>query len=94
MDKKYILFEYDERKSLANQRKHGIDFEQAQALWTDEGLIEFALVSEDEPRHMVVASMLGKLWAAIITYRDDRVRIISVRRARKGEINEYHGKRT
>ncbi|MCB1690136.1 MAG: BrnT family toxin, partial [Halioglobus sp.] len=33
-------FEFDERKSSSNRRKHGIDFVEAQALWSDPYLIE------------------------------------------------------
>ena len=34
-------FEFDERKSIANKRKHGIDFVEAQSLWDDPDLIQF-----------------------------------------------------
>ncbi|MEZ5697808.1 MAG: hypothetical protein R3F06_01820 [Nitrosomonas sp.] len=35
-----FIFENDERKSLNNQKKHGINFVDAQALWKDSDLIE------------------------------------------------------
>jgi hypothetical protein len=33
-------FEYDPDKSLINKAKHGIDFEEARALWLDRRLLE------------------------------------------------------
>ena len=84
-------FEYDEAKSRANQRKHGIDFEGAQILWDDPDRVEIPARTVDEPRFMVVAKAGGKHWSAVITYRDRRRRIISVRRARKEEIAIYEG---
>ena len=33
-------FEYDSEKSAENKRKHGVDFEEAQALWSDSALLE------------------------------------------------------
>lgn len=84
-------FEYDEAKSRVNQRKHGIDFEWAQVLWDDPDRVEVPARTEDEPRFLVVAKTGDKLWSAVITYRDQRRRIISVRRARKEEIAIYEG---
>ncbi len=43
----------------------------------------------DEPRYLVVGMIMDTAWAGIITYRGDRIRIISVRRARKEEIEIY-----
>ena len=84
-----MSFEYDEAKSRANQQKHGIDFERAQVLWEDPDLIEIPARTVDEPRVLVVAKAGGKYWSAVITYRDQRRRIISVRRAREQEIAIY-----
>lgn len=83
------MFEYDPAKSAANQKKHGIDFETAQQLWGDSNLIELPAKTVDEPRFLVIGKISGKHWAGIITYRDGNIRIISVRRARKEEINLY-----
>ncbi|MFM7119615.1 MAG: BrnT family toxin [Gammaproteobacteria bacterium] len=78
-------FEFDRDKSQVNLLKHGIDFARAQLLWDDPNLIEVQTRSDDEPRSLVVAQLDGKTWSAVITGRDDRVRIISVRRARPAE---------
>lgn len=84
-------FEFDQAKSDANERKHGIDFVEAQALWDDPDLIEIPARTDDEPRFLVVGRIGTKHWSGIITYRGDRVRLISVRRSRKEEVEIYEG---
>ncbi len=70
-------FEYDLRKSDSNRAKHGIDFEQAQALWNDEAHLEIPARNLDEPRFLVIGKIEGKHWSAVITYRRKNIRIIS-----------------
>ena len=81
-----MYFEFDRRKSDANKIKHGIDFVEAQRLWDDIDLLEIPAKTTDEPRFLVVAKIGEKHWTGIITYRNDNIRIISVRRAREEEI--------
>ena len=81
-------FEFDPAKSEANRGKHGIGFEEAQALWEMWGLVK-PLPFLAEPRLMRVALLGGRHWTAIYTLRGDRVRLISVRRSRESEIREY-----
>ena len=83
------MFEYDSEKSAINLLKHGIDFEAAQILWEDSYRIDAPATSIDEARRMVIGQINGKLWAAIVMDREDKVRIISVRRARERETMEY-----
>ncbi|MGE3692923.1 MAG: BrnT family toxin [Novosphingobium sp.] len=83
------MFEFDPEKSAANLAKHGIDFETAQKLWDAERFAEGPTVSPDEERWMRVAMLEEKLWSAIFTYRDDRIRLISVRRSRPKEVLQY-----
>jgi len=82
-------FEFDDNKSTSNKMKHGIDFKEAQKLWDDPDLIEVPVKTSDEPRFLVVGRIADKYWSGIITYRNDKIRIISVRRARKEEVNIY-----
>ena len=84
-------FEFDPTKSGTNKDKHGIDFDAAQALWDDMALLEAPALSQDEPRVLVIGMIGGKHWAAIVTPRGERIRLISVRRARKEEIERYEG---
>ena len=55
-------------------------------------MIEIPLITSDEPRLLVVGKWLERHWSGIITYRSDRIRMISVRRARKEEVDIYEGK--
>ena len=69
--------------------RHGIDFVEAQKLWEDpERLIEPARTI-DEPRYMMIGKLGNRHWSAFFTHRDDRIRIISVRRSRRKEISLY-----
>lgn len=84
-----ISFEFDERKSKANRTKHGIDFVDSQLLWLDPNLLEVPAKTEDEPRFLVVGIIDKKHWSAVITYRKEIIRIISVRRSRGEEVKLY-----
>ena len=84
-------FEFDSGKSGTNKKKHGIDFVKAEALWDDPDLIEIPARTTDEPRTIVIGRIGSRHWSAIVTYRNDCVRIISVRRSRTEEINIYEG---
>ena len=82
-------FEYDDDKSQANLEKHGIDFQDAQALWKDADLLEIQALSDDEPRFLAIGLIGSKHWSAVITYRKGAIRLISVRRSRKREVELY-----
>ena len=86
-----MVFEFDPAKSNRNKKKHGIDFLDAQALWDDPDFIEIPVTTTDETRFLVIGRISEKHWSAIITYRSERVRIISVRRSRKEEVGIYEG---
>jgi uncharacterized protein len=82
-------FIYDINKSQANMLKHGIDFEEAQALWDDLDRLEIPAKSTNEPRCMLIGIINKHHWSAIVTYRVQNIRLISVRRARKEEVTLY-----
>jgi uncharacterized DUF497 family protein len=84
-------FEFDPAKSEANLLKHGIDFTEAQTLWRDTRRIEVPARTSDEPRWMVIGQIGGRVWSAVVTYRDEYVRIISVRVSRQSEVALYEG---
>ncbi len=85
-------FEFDPEKSQVNKAKHGIDFIEAQLLWLDDMLLEIPARTSDEPRFLIVGAIWNRHWSAVVTYREDRIRIISVRRSRKEEVEIYEGK--
>lgn len=86
-----MKFDYDPNKSDLNKQKHGIHFVEAQLLWDDPNLLEVAARTDDEPRYLVIGVIRGKLWSAVITYRNETIRIISVRRSRGEEVSLYEG---
>jgi uncharacterized DUF497 family protein len=86
-----VAFVFDEAKSRANREKHGIDFVEAQAIWLDPARVSFPARTGSEPRFMVVGEIDGKHWSAVVTYRGDTARLISVRRSRVEEVQSYEG---
>ena len=84
-----LEFQFDLEKSAANKAKHGIDFTEAQEIWTDTDRLEIPARSLDEPRSQVIGRIGEETWSAFITYRNEKIRIISVRRARADEEARY-----
>ena len=85
-----MKFEYDEIKSDKNKQKHGIDFEEAKILWEDESaLVVPANIVDNEVRYALISKILRKCYVAIFTLRNEKYRIISVRRCRKNEEKNY-----
>lgn len=83
--------EFDPNKGEGNKEKHGINFYEAQALWNDPDIIEIPVMTSDEPRFLIIGKISGKHWSGVITYRGEKIRIISVRRSRKEEVDLYEG---
>ena len=84
-----FAFEFDEAKSQSNLSKHGIDFVDAQLLWSDPRLLEVPARTEDEPRFLMIGLINEKHWSAVITYRGTNIRLISVRQSRDEEVALY-----
>ena len=82
-------FEFDPSKSDANLLKHGIDFLASQALWRDPALLEIPARTSSESRFLVIGRLRGSHWSAVITYRQQAIRLISVRRSRPEEVQLY-----
>ena len=83
------MFEFDPAKSAANLEKHGIDFEEAQAVWIDPRSLVFPAESRGEARWALIGRIGARHWTVIFTRRGDRIRLISARRARKEEVALY-----
>jgi uncharacterized DUF497 family protein len=84
-----LEFIFDGTKSSTNKNKHGIDFIEAQLLWEDVDRIIIPARVVDELRFLIIGKIVNKFWSAIFTIREDKIRIISVRRSRKEEIKIY-----
>jgi len=59
--------------------------------WSDRIVASRSLnsTSEGEPRFLLIGKIAEKHWSAVVTYRDARIRLISVRRSRKKEVELY-----
>lgn len=86
-------FEFDLTKSISNSAKHGIDFIDAQKIWDDPNAEITPARVDDESRWIVTGCIEHIHWSAIITFRGDFTRIISVRRAREKEKTWYESQR-
>lgn len=85
-----MKFEWDENKSQTNKLKHDIDFEEAKLLWEDDNaLIIPANVVDSETRYALISKIERKCYVAIFSIRNEKYRIISVRRCRKNEEISY-----
>ena len=84
-----MKYEYDNNKSLSNKQKHGIDFEEAKLLWKDDRMIEITTSYENEERFINIGKIDTKFQTIVTTFRGNKTRIISARRARKKEIEIY-----
>ena len=84
-------FEFDCKKSDSNKKKHGIDFIEAQKIWEDDDKIIFPARSIEEERDILIGILENIHWSAIYTIRNEKVRLISVRRSRKEEVELYEG---
>lgn len=84
-----MQFEYDPNKSASNRTKHGIDFEEAKRLWDGPVVRSPSPGDYGEERYVMFGMIDGKHWTAVVTYRGESVRIISVRRSREKEVRLY-----
>jgi len=83
-------FEYDINKSHSNLDKHGIDFEEAQKLWSNPNTeIIYERSVDGENRFSIVGYIKERCFVAIFTLREGNIRIISVRRCRKKEKRRF-----
>ena len=82
-------FEFDPDKSSANEAKHGISFTEAEVLWNDPLRVEVPARTVGEARWLVIGQIEGRHWSAVVTYRDERIRLISARRSRDEEMAIY-----
>lgn len=87
-------FEWDPKKNTANRRKHGVSFEEATTVFSDENalLIDDPGHSDDEER-FVLLGMSATVRALVVChcYREgeDTIRIISARKATRKERSAY-----
>ena len=87
-----LIFEWDERKAIANETKHRVSFEEATTVFGDPLSVTVTdpLHSEDEERFVIVGeSSRGRLLVVVHTIRMLHVRVISARKATAHERRTY-----
>jgi uncharacterized DUF497 family protein len=84
-----MTFEFDPQKSAANERKHGVNFEQAQVMWHDQKAITLEAMTEPEARFVRIVGFSGAIWRIVYTIRNQNIRFISVSRAKRSEEKLY-----
>lgn len=91
---KELTFEWDESKNYANQRKHGVSFDEAKSVFADENgrLIHDPDHSDNESRYILLGlSAHLRLLVVVHVYKkdDEIIRVISARKATKTESKYY-----
>lgn len=89
-----LRFEWDERKSRVNQRKHGVSFAEARSVFFDPQAVEFYddEHGETEDRFLLLG-VSAKLRILMVCHclrqTDSVIRIISARKATQSEQRGY-----
>ena len=86
--------DWDPRKAVANLKKHGVDFADAATVLHDEQAITLREDEENEERYATVGmDALGNVLVVVYTWRNDKPRLISARKATPQERKQYGGER-
>lgn len=85
-------FEWDVAKAARNLAKHGVSFEEATSVFADWGSLTIVDTehSAGEVRYVTLGrSVVGRILLIVHTESDERIRIISARRATRAECRRY-----
>ena len=84
--------EWDAGKAVSNLRKHGVDFADAATVLHDDRAVTVRDEMSGEARFVTVGTdALGRVLTVVYTWREERARLISARRATRRERREYEG---
>ena len=85
-------YEWDPHKAKSNLRKHGIDFADATTVFSDEYALTIPDDDPDEERFITIGmDALGRILVVVYTWRGERIRVISARKAESDECKQYEG---
>ncbi len=84
-------FDWDPKKNESNEKKHGINFNEAQEVFNDPNLVKVKSKNTTtlEERLIAIGKMFSNLFSVVYTMRDSVTRLISARRANKEERKAY-----
>jgi uncharacterized DUF497 family protein len=87
-------YEWEPAKAAANYGKHRIDFADAVGVFEDDRAITIEDTSSEEERFKTLGSdFLGRVLVVVYSYRGDRIRLISARKATAPQRNLYERRR-
>lgn len=85
-------YEWDEDKAASNQSKHRIDFADAVSVFADDAAITIVDEHPDEERFVTIGmDAFGRILVVVYTWREQRIRLISARKATRHERKQYEG---
>ena len=88
------MFEWDQVKSKANLLKHGVSFADTFAVFEDPHALTLDQIVDREQRHLTLGlDAFGRVLVVAYTWRADKIRIISARKATRPQVRQYENKR-
>ena len=85
-----MSYEWDPNKAITNIEKHGIDFADAVTVFDDLNAVTIDDPDYEEQRFITIAmDAFSRILVVVYTWRGDRIRLISARKATKNERKQY-----
>lgn len=86
-----MIVDYDPDKDEANRIKHGVPLVFGVRIFSDPdmAIVPTIRIGDEEERFKAIGMVDGKLWTAIHVWRDEVIRLISVRRSNAREQGDY-----
>jgi hypothetical protein len=83
-------YQWDDNKAKTNLKKHKVDFADAVTVFGDDLAVTVEDDNPDEERFVTIGvDALGRILVVVYTWRRESIRLISARKATKGERKEY-----
>lgn len=92
MHNQLVQIEFDPTKARANFTKHKVSFAHAEQALRDPVAVTIEDPDAEAEQRFITLGMdaLGRILVVVYTLRGDRVRLISARKASRGEAIQYH----
>lgn len=85
-----MKYQWDANKAASNLRKHSVDLADAVSVFADELAITIEDKRSIEERFIPIGlDALGRVLVVVYTWRADEIRLISARKATRGERQQY-----
>ena len=92
MHNAFVQIEFDPAKARTNLAKHKVSFAHAEQALRDPNAVTIEDPDAEDEQRFVSLGMdaLGRILVVVHTPRENRVRLISARKASRGETAQYH----